>query len=96
MQLPTSLRGEPRAELDDLETKILILMSRNYTDADIAQVLATDAETIECVIHGLFSKLGVSSRLAATVWMMKRRRHDGSVIRDTLGQPWDGSPADNS
>ncbi len=53
--------------LTELESMILILISRDCSDAQIAHILATSTETIECAINGLFSKLGLTSRLAATV-----------------------------
>ncbi len=94
MQLPTYLQSGLHADLDDLETKVLILMSRNYSDAEIAQVLVTDADAIEQTVDRLFNKLGVTSRLAATVWMMNRRRHQGPASSATLAQPWDGTDID--
>lgn len=93
MQVPTYLQDGAHAELNELETKILILLSRNYSNVEIAQVLVTNAETIEGIVSRLLTKLGLTSRLAATVWMMKRRRHQGGTSA-VFDQPWDGSHDD--
>lgn len=64
--------------LTDLESVILVLISKDCSDEQIAHVLATSTETIRTAINDLFTNLGLSSRLAAAVWAIQRRLPNGN------------------
>ena len=73
-QPPTSpARGTPPAPagLTDREVEVLCLIAQGWTDAQIAEHLVISPRTVNHHTTSLYSKLGVSSRAAATRYALE-------------------------
>jgi predicted ATPase/DNA-binding CsgD family transcriptional regulator len=75
-QPPTpSAKGTPPAPagLTDREVEVLCLIAQGWTDAQIAEHLVISPRTVNRHTTSLYSKLGVSSRAAATRYAFEHR-----------------------
>ena len=65
---------DPRsAMLTGKERVILILISKGSSDKEIGRLLALERYQVSQSAESICSKLGVRSRLAATLWAIKNR-----------------------
>ena len=73
--LPTPMPARPKAApagLTAREVEVLRLLAQGLTDAQIAEHLVISPRTVNRHITSLYSKLGVSSRAAATRFAHER------------------------
>lgn len=62
-------RGRPRVEaLTERETEVLRLLAAGASNREIGSLLSISSRTAEHHVGSLYSKLGVRSRAAATLW----------------------------
>jgi DNA-binding NarL/FixJ family response regulator len=61
----------PHAELTPREIEVLRLLAQGLTSAQIAEHLTLSVLTINTHLRSIYSKLGVTSRSAATRWAME-------------------------
>jgi DNA-binding NarL/FixJ family response regulator len=60
--------GEDLQELTSREREVLRLLTRELTDAQIAQQLVVSRRTVHAHLRSIYRKLDVSSRAAAARW----------------------------
>jgi len=70
-QRPASITGD--------ESVILILISKGSSDEEIGRLLAIEPRQVGQVADRACSKLGLKSRLAAAIWVIKNRLDAESV-----------------
>ncbi len=72
---PTTARTHPTylAGLTAREAEVLRLLAQGLTDAQIAEMLVISPRTVNSHLTSIYSKLGVSSRAAATRYAMEHR-----------------------
>ena len=61
-----AMHGERRAGLTVRELDVLRLLTQGLSDAQIARQLVVSPRTVNAHLTSIYSKLGVSSRAAAT------------------------------
>ena len=67
------------ADINGGESVILILMSKGSSDEEIGRLLAMAPHRVTQVSDRACSKLGLKSRLAAAVWVIKNRLDAGTT-----------------
>lgn len=66
--LPRGTSSQGETELTERECEVLRLVARGGTNRDIADALVISPHTVARHVQNIFTKLGVSSRAAATAW----------------------------
>jgi DNA-binding CsgD family transcriptional regulator len=64
---------EPYAELTEREIEVLNLLARGLTNAQIAEKLIISPRTVHAHVRSIYSKLGVTSRSAATRYAIQHQ-----------------------
>jgi DNA-binding NarL/FixJ family response regulator len=67
-QPPDTEEDEDLRALTSRELEVLRLLTRDMTDAQIAQELVLSRRTVHAHLRSIYSKLDVGSRLAAARW----------------------------
>jgi len=72
---PTTMKTSPTypAELTAREIEVLRLVAQGMTDAQVAEQLVISPRTVNWHLTSIYSKLGVSSRSAATRYVIEHR-----------------------
>ena len=72
---PTTMKTSPTypAELTAREIEVLRLVAQGMTDAQVAEQLVISPRTVNWHLTSIYSKLGVSSRSAATRYAIEHR-----------------------
>ena len=70
---PVPMLSTPRAGLTPRETEVLRLLAQGLTSAQIAERLVIGVVTVNFHVRSIYSKLGVSSRSAATRYAIEHR-----------------------
>jgi predicted ATPase/DNA-binding CsgD family transcriptional regulator len=71
-----TVQTPPPSELDSLtprELEVLRLVAQGLTDAQVAEKLVVSIRTVSSHLYSVYSKLGVSSRTAATRYALERK-----------------------
>jgi non-specific serine/threonine protein kinase len=81
---PTASRTALRARaLSERELEVAILVTRGYSNREIAEELVISPKTVEAHMHNVLNKLGLSNRVQIATWGL---RHDiASFERDIAG-----------
>jgi len=68
-------RAEPLSpnELSGREIEVLRLVAQGLTDAQIAEILVISPRTVNAHLRSIYSKLGITSRNAATRYAIEHR-----------------------
>jgi DNA-binding NarL/FixJ family response regulator len=69
-QLPPSSAAN---DLTKRELEVLRLVARGLSDARVAEVLIISPRTVNAHLRSIYSKLGVTSRHAATIFALEQR-----------------------
>jgi DNA-binding NarL/FixJ family response regulator len=62
--------------LDDLterEVEVLRLVAQGLSDAQVAQILVVSPRTVNAHLRSIYSKLGITSRHAATLFALQHQ-----------------------
>jgi len=73
MYFPLADSDRHPANLTGNERVILGLISTGSTDREIARLLVLELDELSRITAGIYAKLAVKSRLAATIWAIKNR-----------------------
>jgi DNA-binding NarL/FixJ family response regulator len=68
---PTPAKNTNNFDLTEREMEVLTLITRGYSNADIAERLFLSEGTVRNYTRGIFSKLGVSARTQAAITAIK-------------------------
>jgi DNA-binding CsgD family transcriptional regulator len=72
-QHASNLRPEPASGLTPREIEVLCLIAEGLTNTQIAEHLVISPVTVNTHIRSIYSKLGISSRSAATRYVLEHR-----------------------
>jgi DNA-binding NarL/FixJ family response regulator len=73
------LAGQPRSSpafpggLTEREIEVLRLLAQGHSDGQIAGVLVISPRTVNAHLRSIYSKLGITSRHAATLFALKQQ-----------------------
>jgi len=59
-------------ELTEREVEVLRLVARGLSDAQVAETLVISPRTVNAHLRSIYSKLGINSRHAATLFAIKQ------------------------
>ncbi len=60
-------------DLTEREVEVLRLVARGLTDAQVAQILVVSPRTVNAHLRSIYSKLGITSRHAATLFALEHQ-----------------------
>jgi DNA-binding NarL/FixJ family response regulator len=70
----------PPADITGDESVILIMISKGSTDKEISRLLGMEPQRVAQVADRACDKLGLKSRLAAAIWVIKNRLNAESTV----------------
>ena len=73
------------------ERQVLDLVTRGWTDAQVAEELSLPGSTVEQIVSSVFAKFGPRSRAPSTLLGMSRRDLPSRWLQDASDAPADGS-----
>jgi DNA-binding NarL/FixJ family response regulator len=68
-QVPSS---SATGDLTERELEVLRLVAQGLTDAQVADALVVSPRTVNAHLRSIYSKLGITSRHAATLFALKQ------------------------
>jgi DNA-binding NarL/FixJ family response regulator len=74
MKFPRMTHGE-RSPLSRRERKVVSLVAQGYRNKEIAEKLFISEQTAKNHLHNIFGKLGISDRLAVTLYAIHNGLH---------------------
>jgi DNA-binding NarL/FixJ family response regulator len=60
-------------DLTEREVEVLRLVARGLTDAQVAEILVVSPRTVNAHLRTIYSKLGITSRHAATLFALEHQ-----------------------
>ena len=70
---PTDASLSALDDLTEREVEVLRLVARGLTDAQVAQILVVSPRTVNAHLRTIYSKLGITSRHAATLFALQHQ-----------------------